>query len=201
VGAGLAYVFRRRILLGAISLDLFAVLLGGAIALLPIFARDILHAGPLGLGLLRSAPAIGAALTALFLALRPLGGRTGYTMFGCVFLFGLATIVFGLSENLALSLAALAVAGAADMVSIYVRHSLVQLETPDGMRGRVAAVNLLFIGASNELGEFESGLSAEWLGTVPAAVLGGIGTCAVVVLWAALFPELRRADRLDRKAA
>jgi MFS family permease len=198
VGAGLAYVLRKRILLGAISLDLFAVLLGGAIALLPIFARDVLHAGPFGLGLLRSAPAVGAALTGLGLALRPLGGRTGVTMFACVFLFGVATIVFGVSRHLVLSLFALAVAGAADMVSVYVRHSLVQLKTPDSMRGRVAAVNLLFIGASNELGEFESGLTAEWLGTVPAVILGGVGTCVVVLVWAILFPELRRVDRLDR---
>jgi MFS family permease len=198
VGAGLAYVFRKKILLGAISLDLFAVLLGGAIALLPIFARDVLQAGPLGLGLLRSAPAVGAAVTGLWLALRPLARRTGAIMFGCVFLFGVATIVFGLSRSLGLSLVALAVAGAADMVSVYVRHSLVQLQTPDAMRGRVAAVNLLFIGASNELGEFESGLTAEWFGAVPAAVIGGAGTCIVVLVWAALFPDLRRVDRLDR---
>jgi MFS family permease len=201
VSAGLAYVFQKRILLGAISLDLFAVLLGGAIALLPIFARDVLHAGPLGLGLLRSAPAVGAALTGLFLALRPPGGRSGVVMFACVFLFGVATIVFGVSKSLGLSIAALAVAGAADMVSVYVRHSLVQLQTPDRMRGRVAAVNLLFIGASNELGEFESGLTAEWFGAVPAVVLGGLGTCLVVLIWAALFPELRRVDRLDRQVA
>jgi MFS family permease len=199
VGAGVAYVLRQRILLGAISLDLFAVLLGGAVALLPIFARDVLQAGPLGLGLLRSAPAVGAALTALYLALHPLGKKTGPIMFGCVFLFGLATIVFGLSRSLGLSIAALAVAGAADMVSVYVRHSLVQLQTPDAMRGRVAAVNLLFIGASNELGEFESGLTAEWFGAVPAVVLGGAGTCLIVLVWGALFPELRRVDRLDRE--
>jgi MFS family permease len=198
VGAGLSFVWKKKILLGAISLDLFAVLLGGAIALLPIFARDVLHAGASGLGLLRSAPAVGAALTGLVLAVRPLRGKTGKTMFVCVFLFGLATIAFGLSENLAFSVGALAIAGAADMVSVYVRHSLVQLETPDAMRGRVSAVNLLFIGASNELGEFESGVTAAWLGAVPAAVLGGIGTCLVVVIWATLFPALRGADRLDR---
>lgn len=198
VSAGLSFVWQKKILLGAISLDLFAVLLGGAVALLPIFARDVLQAGASGLGLLRSAPAVGAALTGLVLAVRPLGGKTGKIMFACVFLFGIATIVFGLSRSLALSVAALAVAGAADMVSVYVRHSLVQLETPDGMRGRVSAVNLLFIGASNELGEFESGLTAAWLGAVPAAVLGGVGTCLVVVIWAAAFPALRRADRLDR---
>ena len=198
VGAGLSFVWRKKILLGAISLDLFAVLLGGAVALLPIFARDVLHAGASGLGLLRSAPAVGAALTGLVLAVRPLGGKTGKIMFACVFLFGLATIAFGLSKHLGFSVAMLAVAGAADMVSVYVRHSLVQLETPDAMRGRVSAVNLLFIGASNELGEFESGVTAAWLGAVPAAVLGGVGTCLVVMIWAALFPALRRADRLDR---
>jgi MFS family permease len=195
--AGLRYVFRRKILLGAISLDLFAVLLGGAVALLPIFARDILETGPSGLGLLRSAPALGAGTMALWLAARPLARRTGIVMFASVFVFGLAMVVFALSRQFALSMGALAVAGAADMVSVYVRHSLVQLETPDSMRGRVAAVNLVFIGASNELGEFESGVTAAWLGTVRAAVLGGVGTCVVVVLWALLFPELRRVDRLD----
>lgn len=197
VVAGLRYVWRRKILLGAISLDLFAVLLGGAVALLPIFARDILHAGPTGLGFLRSAPAVGAAVMAVWLAARPLVRRTGIVMFASVFVFGAATIVFAVSSSFALSMAALGIAGAADMVSIYVRHTLVQLETPDAMRGRVAAVNLLFIGASNELGEFESGVTAEWLGTVRAAVLGGLGTCAVVLVWAWLFPELRRVDRLD----
>jgi MFS family permease len=197
LAAGLRYVFRRKILLGAISLDLFAVLLGGSVALLPIYARDILHAGPTGLGFLRSAPAFGAAVMAIWLATRPLVRRTGAVMFSCVFLFGLATVVFALSSSFALSMAALTVAGAADMVSVYVRHSLVMLETPDAMRGRVAAVNLLFIGASNELGEFESGVTAAWLGTVRAAVLGGVGTCAVVLAWAWLFPDLRRVDRLD----
>jgi MFS family permease len=197
VVAGLRYVWRRKILLGAISLDLFAVLLGGSVALLPIYARDILHAGPTGLGFLRSAPAVGAALMAVWLAAHPLVRRTGVVMFGCVFLFGAATVVFALSSSFALSLGALGVAGAADMVSVYIRHTLVQLETPDAMRGRVAAVNLLFIGASNELGEFESGVTAAWLGTVRAAVLGGLGTCAVVLVWAGLFPELRRVDRLD----
>ena len=197
VAAGLRYVFRRKILLGAISLDLFAVLLGGAVALLPIYARDILHSGPTALGLLRSAPAVGAAVMAVWLAARPLVRRTGVVMFASVFVFGAATVVFALSKNFGLSLAALGLAGAADMVSVYVRHSLVMLETPDEMRGRVAAVNLLFIGASNELGEFESGVTAAWLGTVRAAVLGGVGTCAVVLVWAGLFPELRRVDRLD----
>jgi MFS family permease len=198
LGAGLSYVWNKKILLGAISLDLFAVLLGGVVALTPIFARDVLHAGPVGLGLLRSAPAFGASIVGLWLAARPPTRRMGRLMFGCVLLFGLATIVFGLSRSLTLSLVALGVAGAADMVSVYARHLLVQLATPDAMRGRVAAVNLVFIGASNELGEFESGLTAEWFGAVRAAVLGGIGTCLVVGTWAVLFPELRRVDRLDR---
>lgn len=201
VGVGLKYVLSSRILLGAISLDLFAVLLGGAVALAPIFARDVLLAGPTALGLLRSAPAVGASLMGLWLAQRAPTRHMGRWMFACVFLFGVATIVFGVSKDLWLSLTALAVAGAADMVSVYVRHLLVQLTTPDAMRGRVAAVNLVFIGASNELGEFESGLTAEWLGAVRAAVLGGIGTCVVVAVWAALFPELRRVDRLDREVA
>jgi hypothetical protein len=201
VGAGLSYVWRKKILLGAISLDLFAVLLGGVVALTPIFARDVLQAGPTGLGLLRSAPAFGASIMGLWLAARPPTARMGRLMFGCVLLFGIATIVFGLSKNLTLSLAALGVAGAADMISVYARHLLVQLATPDAMRGRVAAVNLVFIGASNELGEFESGLTAEWFGAVRAAVLGGVGTCLVVGIWALAFPELRRVDRLDRDGA
>ncbi|TFU06276.1 MFS transporter [Polymorphobacter arshaanensis] len=192
---GLSYVQRNKIVLGAISLDLFAVLLGGATALLPVFARDILHVGVEGLGPLRAAPAAGAALTALVLAWRPLANRVGVKMFGCVALFGVATIVFGLSTNLYLSLAALAVLGAADMVSVYVRSSLIQLHTPDEMRGRVSAVSMLFISASNELGEFESGLTAAWLGPVEAVVLGGIGAIIVTGLWAWWFPELRRADR------
>jgi len=200
-GVGLKYVLKNRILLGAISLDLFAVLLGGAVALAPIFARDVLQGGPTALGLLRSAPAVGASLMGLWLAQRAPTRHMGRWMFACVFLFGIATIVFGASKDLSLSLAALAVAGAADMVSVYVRHLLVQLTTPDAMRGRVAAVNLVFIGASNELGEFESGLTAEWLGAVRAAVLGGVGTCVVVAVWAALFPELRRVDRLNRELA
>lgn len=199
--AGLGYVWREKLLLGAISLDLFAVLLGGAVALLPVFARDILHAGPTGLGLLRSAPAAGAAAVAVLLAYRPITRRAGATMLAGVFTFGVATIVFGLSKSFALSLLALAIAGAADMFSVFVRSSLIQLNTPDTMRGRVAAVNLVFIGASNELGEFESGLTAAWLGTVPAVVVGGVGTCAVVLIWAALFPELRHAQRLEREPA
>jgi MFS family permease len=197
VTAGIAYIRRKPIILGAISLDLFAVLLGGATALLPIYARDILHVGPVGLGLLRSAPAVGAATLGLTLARRPLGSNVGMTMFVCVAAFGVATIVFGISRSFALSMGALVALGASDMVSVYVRLSLVQLATPDAMRGRVSAVNYLFIGASNELGEFESGVTAAWFGTVPAAVIGGIGTLAVVGIWMLMFPDLRRIDRLS----
>jgi hypothetical protein len=195
--AGIAYIRRRPIILGAISLDLFAVLLGGATALLPIYARDILHVGPIGLGLLRSAPAVGAAALGLTLARRSLGGNVGLTMFACVAGFGVATIAFGLSRNFLLSMAALAMLGATDMVSVYVRLSIVQLATPDTMRGRVSAVNYLFIGASNELGEFESGLTASWFGTVPSVVIGGIGTLVVVGIWMLIFPDLRKVDRLS----
>ena len=187
---------RRRELLGAISLDLFAVLLGGATALLPIYAKEILHVGPFGFGILRTAPAIGAAATSIGLSIYPLGRHAGWKMFACVAVFGLATFVFGLSENFYLSLACLITLGAADMVSVNVRHSLTQLATPDHMRGRVSAVSMLFIGASNELGEFESGITAYWWGTVPAVVVGGLGTLGVVALWAYLFPELRKVDRL-----
>jgi hypothetical protein len=174
----------------------FAVLLGGAVALLPIYARDILHVGPQGLGLLRSAPAAGALVVAVALAFRPLERRSGITMLACVAIFGVATILFGVSRNFPTTLFALALAGAADMVSVYIRHALVQLNTPDTMRGRVAAINMIFIGASNELGEFESGLAATWLGVVPAVVFGGVASCLVVAGCALLFPELRRADRL-----
>jgi MFS family permease len=194
--AGVRYVWSNPIVLGAISLDLFAVLLGGATALLPIYARDILHLGPSALGALRSAPAAGAAVTGVLLALRPIEGRAGAKMLGCVATFGLATIVFGLSRNFVLSLSALAIAGATDMVSVVVRSALVQLATPHAMRGRVSAVNMVFIGASNELGEFESGLTAQWFGTVPSVVLGGVGTLLVVAIWARRFPELRQIDRL-----
>jgi MFS family permease len=194
--AGVRYVWANQIVLGAISLDLFAVLLGGATALLPVYARDILHLGPWALGALRSAPAAGAAVTAVALALRPLESRAGVKMFIGVALFGAATIVFGLSRDFWLSLAALAVLGAADMVSVFVRSALVQLATPDAMRGRVSAVNMVFIGASNELGEFESGLTAAWLGTVPSVVVGGLGTLIVVAIWAWRFPALRSIDRL-----
>jgi MFS family permease len=198
--AGLEFVWRKKIILGAISLDMFAVLLGGAVALLPVYAKDILHTGPTGLGLLRSAPAAGATVMSLLLAFRPLERRTGYVMFAGVFVFGLATVVFGLSRNFWLSAVALVVLGAADMISVFVRSNLVQLATPDGMRGRVSAVNLAFIGVSNELGEFESGAVAAWLGAVGSVVLGGIGSCAVVALWIALFPALRRVDKLDADA-
>jgi MFS family permease len=194
--AGITYVRAKAMILGAISLDLFAVLLGGATILLPVYARDILHVGPGGLGLLRSAPAVGAAILGLMLGRLPLNRRAGDIMFACVAIFGLATIVFGLSTSFVLSLIALAVLGASDMVSVYVRATLIQLATPDAMRGRVSAVNRLFIGASNELGGFESGVTAALFGTVPAVVLGGIGTLAVVILWWCFFPSLREVDRL-----
>lgn len=193
---GLRYIWQNKLILGSISLDLFAVLLGGAVALLPVYARDILNAGAYGLGLLRSAPGAGAVLMALALAYRPLRRRAGVTLFGCVFGFGLFTVVFGVSRSLVVSMLALALLGACDMVSVIVRHTLVQLTTPDAMRGRVSAVNMLFIGASNEVGQFESGITAQWFGTVPAVVLGGLGTIAIVLLWGWLFPSLRRVDTL-----
>ncbi|MCR5877378.1 MFS transporter [Phenylobacterium sp. J367] len=194
---GLAYVWRQKIVFGAISLDLFAVLLGGATALLPVFARDVLHVDAQGFGILRAAPAVGATAIALWLAANPIRQKAGAYMFGGVFLFGAATVVFGLSKSLWLSVAALAVLGGADMLSVYVRQTLVQLVTPDHMRGRVAAVSSVFIGASNELGEFESGVVARILGPVGAAVFGGVGAMAVTGLWAVLFPSLRKADRLE----
>lgn len=194
--AGIRFIREKPVIFGAISLDLFAVLLGGATALLPIYARDILVVGPAGLGLLRSMPALGAACTALFLAWRPLSRHTGRRMFQAVAVFGLATIGFGLSRDLVLSLLFLFVMGAADMVSVFIRQTLVQIDTPDAMRGRVSAVNSVFIGASNELGEFESGMLAWLIGTVPAVVIGGLGTLAVAALWARWFPELRQRDRL-----
>jgi MFS family permease len=193
---GVRYVWSNKVVLGAISLDLFAVLLGGATALLPVYARDILSLGPWALGVLRGAPAAGAAVTGILLAMRPIERRAGMKMLACVAVFGAATIVFGESRSFALSLVALAVVGASDMVSVVVRLALVQLATPDAMRGRVSAVNMVFIGASNELGEFESGLTAQWLGTVPSVVLGGVGTLVVVTLWAWLFPALRKVDRM-----
>ena len=177
--------------------EMFAVLLGGATALLPVFARDILHVGPIGLGLLRSAPAAGAAMMAFALARRPIERGTGRKMFAAVAVFGAATIVFGLSQNFLLSLGSLFVLGGSDMISVFVRHALVNFATPDEMRGRVGAVNVLFIGASNELGEFESGLTAALFGTVPAVVIGGLGTLAVVAAWMKLFPPLRTVDRLS----
>jgi len=194
--AGLRYIWIQKLILASISLDLFAVLLGGAVALLPVYARDILNTGPWGLGLLRSAPAVGAASMALLLAHRPLKGRTGAAMLGCVAGFGVFTIVFGLSRNLVLSLAALLLVGASDMVSVVIRGMLVQLATPDEMRGRVNAVDMVFVDASNQIGQFESGLTAAWFGTVPAVVLGGLGTLFVTILWAWRFPELRRAGQL-----
>ena len=196
VKEGLAYVWNNKIVFGAISLDLFAVLLGGATALLPVFARDILHAGPQGFGILRAGPAIGATIVAATLASRPIKRHAGVTMFIGVAIFGAATIVFGLSRSLPLSVLALAVLGGADMLSVFVRQTLVQIVTPDHMRGRVAAVSSLFIGASNELGEFESGVVARFLGPVGAAIFGGVGALIVTGVWAKLFPALRKADRL-----
>ncbi|HKF48807.1 MAG TPA: MFS transporter [Terracidiphilus sp.] len=198
--AGFQYVRRMPMLLGSFSLDLFVVLLGGAVALMPIFASDILHTGPRGLGMLRAAPAVGALCTSLFMARFPLQRRAGPRLFISVAIFGACTIVFGLSRNLALSLASLAVLGAADMVSVIIRGSLLQLATPPAMRGRVSAVNSLFIGASNELGEFESGLTAQWWGAVRGTVIGGIGALAVAGVWAAIFPSLRHADELTSEA-
>jgi MFS family permease len=194
--AGLHYIWREKLILGAISLDLFAVLLGGAVALLPVYAREILMTGPWGLGILRSAPGIGAAGMAVYLAHKPLGDRVGAKMLWCVTGFGVFTILFGISRSLTLSLIALILVGATDMVSVIVRGTLIQVATPDEMRGRVNAVDMVFIGASNELGQFESGLTAHWFGTVAAVVLGGVGTLAVTAVWAWLFPDLRRADRL-----
>jgi MFS family permease len=197
VAEGVRFVRHRPVVLGAISLDLFAVLLGGATALLPVYARDILHAGPIGLGVLRSGPALGAAVMALALAHRPLARHAGITMFFSVAVFGVATIVFGLSTNFYLSLMALAILGASDMISVFVRSALIQYATPDDMRGRVSAVSMLFVGASNELGEFESGVTAAWFGTIPAVVIGGLGTLGVVAVWMWLFPPLRTVDRLS----
>jgi MFS family permease len=195
--AGVGFVRSQPSILGTISLDLFAVLLGGATALLPIYARDILHTGPWGLGLLRGAPAVGALAMTAFLAYLPLAHRAGIRMFQGVIVFGAATIVFALSQAFWLSLVALFVMGAGDTISVVVRTSLVQLLTPDGMRGRVSAVNGLFINASSQLGEFESGVTAALLGAVPAAALGGLGTIVVAVLWMRLFPALRNVDRLE----
>jgi MFS family permease len=196
VFAGLDFIWRKKLILGAISLDLFAVLLGGAVALLPVYAREILHTGPWGLGLLRAAPGIGAAIMAVLLAHSPLRGRSGPTLLWAVAGFGVFTIIFGLSHNLTVSLIALLLLGASDMISVIIRATLTQLATPDEMRGRVTAVDMIFIGTSNEFGQFESGVTAQWFGTVPAVVLGGIGTLVVIVVWAWMFPELRQAGEL-----
>ncbi|HEU5231578.1 MAG TPA: MFS transporter [Terriglobales bacterium] len=194
--AGVRYVWREKIILGSISLDLFAVLLGGAVALLPVYAEDVLHVGPGGLGVLRSMPAAGAALMAVVLAYRPLQRRSGVMMFIAVAIFGVSTIIFGISRSMTISLISLFVVGASDMISVVIRNTLVQIATPAAMRGRVSAVNLLFIGASNEFGQFESGITAQWFGAVPAVLFGGVGTLLVVGLWAWIFPQLRQMDRL-----
>jgi MFS family permease len=194
--AGLNYIWTHKIIFGSISLDLFAVLLGGAVALLPVYAREILHTGPWGLGLLRAAPGTGASLMAVLLAYQPLRRQVGKTMLFCVAGFGIFTIVFGISHSFVLSLISLMLVGASDMISVVIRGTLVQIATPDSVRGRVNAVDMIFIGASNEFGEFESGVTAQWFGTVPAVILGGVGTIVVVALWAWLFPELRKADKL-----
>jgi MFS family permease len=198
--AGFQYVRRARILLGSFSLDLFVVLLGGAVALMPIFAHEILHQGPRGLGMLRAAPAVGAVTMSVVMARFPLHRHAGRWLFICVSIFGAATVVFGLSHTLWLSLASLAIAGAADTISVIIRGSLLQLATPPEMRGRVSAVNSLFIGASNELGEFESGFTAQWWGAVRATVIGGIGSLIVAAVWAGIFPQLRKADELTAES-
>ena len=192
---GVSFVRRHRPILGSMSLDLFAVLFGGATALLPAIASDVLHVGPTGLGLLRAAPAVGAAAAGGALAWQPIRNRVGRWLFGGVAVFGVSIVVFGLSRSFLLSMVALAVLGASDMISMFVRHLLVQLQTPDGIRGRVSAVNAVFIGASNELGEFESGVTAAWWGVVPAVLIGGAATLTVSVAWTFLFPMLWRLDR------
>jgi MFS family permease len=199
VFSGIAFIRSEPVILGALSLDLFAVLFGGATALLPIFARDVLHAGPIGLGLLRSGTAIGALAGTIWLAHFPLRNRPGAAMFGGVIAFGIATIVFGLSHQFIVSLLALMVLGASDTISVVVRLSLVQLRTPDDMLGRVNAVNSLFIGTSNQLGEFESGLTAGWWGAQPAVLVGGVATVAIALLWMRLFPALRHTRTLERE--
>jgi len=199
--AGIVFIRNQPVVLGAISLDLFAVLLGGATALLPVYARDILVAGPWGLGLLRSAPAVGALAMSIFLARKMIEHRIGWVMFVAVVVFGVATIVFAISTSFVLSLGALVVLGAADVISVVIRSSLVQIKTPDEMRGRVSAVNSMFIGTSNQLGEFESGLTAALFGVVPAVLMGGIGTIVVVILWMRLFPQLLRIDSLKPEVA
>ncbi len=193
---GFRYIWREKLILGAISLDLFAVLLGGAVALLPVYAREILNAGPWALGFLRSAPGVGAGMMAIAIAHRPLKNRAGATMLWCVAGFGLCTVIFGVSRSFAISLLALFLVGATDMVSVIVRATLIQVKTPDEMRGRVNAVDMIFIGASNELGQFESGITAQWFGAVPAVILGGIGAIVVTGLWAWMFPQLRKVNEL-----
>ncbi len=194
--AGLRFIRNNKLILGAISLDLFAVMMGGAVALLPVYAREILHTGPWGLGLLRTAPGVGAALMAILLAHWPLRGNSGPKLLWAVAGFGVFTIIFGLSRSLTVSLIALVLLGASDMISVIIRATLTLLATPDEMRGRVTAVDMIFIGTSNEFGQFESGVTAQWFGTVPAVVLGGVGTLLVVTLWAWWFPDLRRAGEL-----
>jgi MFS family permease len=196
---GFRYIWREKLILGAISLDLFAVLLGGAVALLPVYAREVLNAGPWALGILRSAPGVGAGIMAIAIAHRPLKNRAGATMLWCVAGFGLCTVIFGVSRSFAISLLALFLVGATDMVSVIVRATLIQVKTPDEMRGRVNAVDMIFIGASNELGQFESGITAQWFGAVPAVILGGIGAIVVTGLWASMFPQLRKVNELTLK--
>lgn len=195
--AGFRYMWHKKMLLGVTTLDLFAVLLGGAVALLPIFAEDILHSGPSGLGILRAAPAFGALSISILLTWRPIKHHAGKRMLFCVALFGAATVVFGLSRNMTLSLVALFVVGAADMVSVIVRSSMLQLATPEAMRGRVSAVNALFVGASNEFGSFESGVTAQWWGAVPSVIIGGVGAIVITGAWAMIFPSLRHVNRLS----
>jgi len=196
---GFRYIWREKLIFGAISLDLFAVLLGGAVALLPVYAREILQTGPWGLGILRSAPGIGAGIMAIAIAHRPLKNRAGATMLWCVAGFGLCTVIFGVSRSFAISVLALFLVGATDMVSVIVRATLIQVATPDEMRGRVNAVDMIFIGASNELGQFESGITAHWFGVVPAVILGGVGAIIVTGLWAWMFPQLRKVNQLTMK--
>jgi MFS family permease len=196
---GFRYIWREKLILGAISLDLFAVLLGGAVALLPVYAREIFQTGPWGLGILRSAPGVGAGIMAIAIAYKPLRKNVGATMLWCVAAFGLFTVLFGISRNMIFSLAALFTVGATDMVSVIVRGTLIQVATPDQMRGRVNAVDMIFIGASNELGQFESGVTAQLFGAVPAVSLGGVGAIVVTGLWAWMFPELRKVKQLTFK--
>ncbi|WP_394178344.1 MFS transporter [Marinomonas posidonica] len=196
---GLMFIKGNKVILGSVSLDMFAVLLGGATALLPIVAKDILETGPWGLGLLRCSPALGALLMSIYLARHPLTQSVGKIMFAAVGVFGVATILFGLSDQLILSMFALVLLGASDMISVVIRSTLVQLETPDEMRGRVSAANSIFIGSSNQLGEFESGVTAAWFGVVPAIIVGGVGTLAVVGIWMYLFPTLVQRNTLEEE--